>query len=194
MAMLRPDFGLSRDNDTFILSIAPSMWGMFAVLFHRHRAALKYFLGECVDIVRNVNPHSYEDMVNCGCWALHLAAEARDESAFEEVRRMLNGQSGLPPILHRQAHSGGSSMEDSPEWNEVLSAERQLVPELDVFTRDLSRESLPPKAYAQRACDLALAGIAQDACLNWGPEICALLHAVVKDESKDVSSRREKGA
>lgn len=177
--MLRPDFGLSFDHDTFVLSIAPSMWGLFAVLFHRHDAAMKYFLKECLDILRNVNPKSFEDISNCGCWALHLAAEARDEVAFEEVRSVLNGQGGLPALLHREAHAGGSSVQDNHEWKQMLAEPRTTVPDIVTFKMSLSRKTLSKIEYAQRASQLALACIAHEECLDWGPDISTLLHAAV---------------
>ncbi|WP_157880588.1 hypothetical protein [Streptomyces sp. Root1310] len=149
MRTIGPYFGLSRDYDSFVLGVAPFVYGMAGMLLRGCSQSYQWLTMDLQSIVAGEQKREIADfaVLPGALWLIHISAsglcvlpsksrvDGDLKSAFEFARALVNGYGGVPddvldsPPDYVDVHDENVT----EEWLERLQGERAMVPELEEF-------------------------------------------------------------
>lgn len=168
MRTIGPYFGLSRDYDSFVLGVAPYVYGMAGMLLREHPESYSWLAKDLHSIVMQEYRQQVREpaMLPGAVWLLHISAsgpslfpaqngtDSEFEAFFESSRALINGGGGLPvevldsPPDYVDVHDERVMN----EWLGCLEGERIDVPKL----RDFNERYFPGGDCAEIGREYAL--------------------------------------
>jgi hypothetical protein len=177
MSQIGPHFGLSRDYDDFVLGLSPVLWALAATLMYKVQGAVTYIASQVIEVLNHLERAHPEASFFTAIWALHLASAADAGEQYTRAQQFINERGGVSPDVLYEPPSMVAIIEPDEEWATSIWAERENVPELAEFRRQL------PSHYS-RTTDLeadlfrtAYDVLADDSSLyEWSAPVALLLH------------------
>lgn len=144
MRTIGPYFGLSRDYDSFVLGVAPFVYGMASMILRGRPQSYRWLTMDLQSIVKQEQKQEISEfsILPGALWLLHISASGLAtlppqcdvgsdiESAFEFARVLINDSGGIPvnvldsPPDYVDVHNE----QVTEEWLERLQGERVKVP------------------------------------------------------------------
>lgn len=177
MSQIGPHLGLSRDYDDFVLGLSPVLWALTAALMYKVKGAATYILSQVIEVLNHLERAHPEASFFTALWALHLASAAGDGEQYTLAQKFINERGGVSPDVLYEPPSMVAITEPDEEWATSIWAERENVPDMAEF-----RRQLPP--HYSRTADLeadlfrlAYDVLVDDSCFyEWSAPVALLLH------------------
>jgi len=165
-----PHFGLSRDYDEFIFTLAAAYWGLVAVLMKSSTSGGSYILKQYWDVFTTLKDHPSKASYFWAVWLLHIAAAFDTESLYESARVHLNENFNGSSTQSLYSPLGYVPGDDDDE--QEVEVDRMLVPTMVSFCGTIHPNTDGPFDEI----DLALHALLDPmATSTWGPRIARLL-------------------
>ena len=174
LSQIGPHFGMARDYDEFIYSMAPVLWGLVAGLMKSCPDAGIYILTQCFSIFDQLSKHPSRFSRFWAVWILHIAAAYGIDNFYEIAQRHLNVQIGGIPHRDLYRPKGYEPIEEVDQ--EPTNDKPLLVPPLSEFRQHMSKIIAGTPPLNIFGIDTALEALLDDMALQeWGAKVAQLL-------------------
>ncbi|WP_131768694.1 hypothetical protein [Candidatus Protofrankia californiensis] len=202
---LGPYMDLSRDYDQLMLGAIPLVYAIAGLVAADSPRSLEWLIGDLKSIMCGEQDHGvhWEYLVPTALWLAHLAAAAlarhqeswepltrTSMSAFDEARRIINSQGGVPVDVFN-APPSYVYLEEPDTWLERLAGRRSKIDTLDALLnrcrKPVKLERINNRILVVPSTDdfsLALTCLLTDDWLDWDTEsITSRLHGVSRERT-----------
>jgi hypothetical protein len=178
LTMIGPHFGLAQDYDDFVLGTAPVLWALIAALMHDVDGADSYIIDQYRTVLNAVSERSPAVSFFTAIWMLHAAVAADDVLHYEFARTYINERGGIGGDILFEPPSLVSIIERDDRWVRALMEQPDLVPDIDVFRRELPRRYERTENPVEDLITLTLRLLSDGrAIYEWSASVALLLHA-----------------
>jgi len=174
LTQIGPHFGLSRDYDDFVFTLAPPFLGLVAGLMKSDQNAGTYIAQQCLAVLDALQEHPSDASMLWSLWILHITAAFQLPDPFNRARRHLNEAIGGVPENELYCPPGFLCPDDDTRNTSETFAVQ--VPSMSIFQGQLHARITKDQTECADGLTLALGTLLDDECVQtWAWPIVRLL-------------------